>query len=286
MSRGQGDRPAGRVWWFYAAVIAWTWGIWIPLIAYTNPIGDQAALDSLPMVERISLLLILQLGAYGPSIVALIFSMWKLGGDGVAQLLRMLLNWRQPFWCYVFVFVVPGLLQLGGLGIFVMAGGDPGEFRPDRASRIVPTLLVLLLFGPIAEELGWRGYALPRLLRSYSAVASAMVMGIVATLWHMPLFFSAYPPMDGVDPFDITLVFYFAYTSGRCVLYTFVFQNGGHSVLLTVLFHAVGNAAIPLILFTGLGDEANSEIVLWSAIPIWLLNLALIYRYGATSLKV
>ncbi len=144
----------------------------------------------------------------------------------------------------------------------------------------------MLLLGPMAEELGWRGYALPRLLAEGSAFRAAMVMGLVATVWHLPLFFSTYPPMYGIDPFGLTMVYYFLYTTGRCVLYVFVFQNTQHSVLMTVLFHAAGNIAMPMLLFSDLSGAAKSEAILWSAVPMWALALWLLWLFGDSKLKI
>lgn len=241
----QGNFP-GSAWRFYLATIAFTWVLWIPLVFYTNSVGDVTQMD-LPLGTAVTLLLILQFGAYGPSIMAIILSLKRFGGGGAIALLRTLLIGRVGIRWYGFVLLVPAVLQSIAIGVYLSLGQEIGSFDPSRWPLMLTGFLTLLLFGPLAEELGWRGYALPRLLKTRTPGQASLIMGVVATLWHVPLFYSTFPPFSGVAVFEPLFLAYVGYSVSRCVLYTWIYTNTQGSVLMCVLFHAAGNAAFPLV---------------------------------------
>ncbi|MFN2305037.1 MAG: type II CAAX prenyl endopeptidase Rce1 family protein [Anaerolineales bacterium] len=108
---------------------------------------------------------------------------------------------------------------------------------------ILPTLIFWLFFGPVPEEPGWRGYALDGLQSRHNALYASLVVGVVWSLWHIPLFF-----IDGTWQaeqvgfltqrfwlYQLTMVF-------EAVLYTWIYNNTHRSTLSAILFHFVGNA--------------------------------------------
>jgi len=121
--------------------------------------------------------------------------------------------------------------HLGGLPVLVMS---PLAF--------VSFALGVLLFGPVPEELGWRGYALDGLESRYTALTSSLLLGAIWALWHLPLFFMVgtfQHGQIGLDPvdfmaFNISLI-------ASAVLYTWVYNNTGRSILSAILLHFVVN---------------------------------------------
>jgi uncharacterized protein len=93
------------------------------------------------------------------------------------------------------------------------------------------------------EELGWRGYALPRLQQTLSPLASALLLGVVWAFWHLPAFFT---PNSNQQQVGLT-IFVLA-TTAYSVLYTWIFNGSGHSSLLTCVLHA-GQNALVLVFF-------------------------------------
>ncbi len=103
--------------------------------------------------------------------------------------------------------------------------------------RILPFAIFILLYGPLPEELGWRGYALDGLQTKYNALTSSLILGVIWALWHVPLFF-----MKGT--FQHLLGFctpdFWTYISGPViisVLFTWIYNNTNRSTLSAILFH-------------------------------------------------
>jgi uncharacterized protein len=83
------------------------------------------------------------------------------------------------------------------------------------------------------EEIGWRGYALPRLQERHSALVSSVVIGLVAALWHLPKFMTVGGAQD--YPFG----FFLFEAVAQAILYTWVHHGTGGSLLLVMLLHVV-----------------------------------------------
>jgi membrane protease YdiL (CAAX protease family) len=106
------------------------------------------------------------------------------------------------------------------------------------------SFVVVLFFppaGPLLEEGGWRGFALPRLQRLHGPVVGTLILGALWSLWHLQLFVG---PLVMTSPdatfisVVITLVLFTIGVTGLSVVMAWVFNNSGGSVLLAVLAHA------------------------------------------------
>jgi membrane protease YdiL (CAAX protease family) len=150
-------------------------------------------------------------------------------------------------WALVIVFLPPAKSGLAALLDLVLGG--PG-IALEEAVRlvaqpllIVPTLVFWLLFGPVPEEPGWRGYATDGLQARYSAVAASLIVGVVWMLWHIPLFFIAGTWQAEHLGFGTQLFWLWAMAVViESILYTWITNNTGRSILAAILFHFVGNA--------------------------------------------
>jgi membrane protease YdiL (CAAX protease family) len=95
----------------------------------------------------------------------------------------------------------------------------------------------ILLIGGGQEELGWRGYALPKLQTRYSAAISSLILGVVWSLWHLPMMFVPGSSLQGV-PFPLYAILLTALT----FVYTWLYNNT-ESILACVLYHTWSNFA-------------------------------------------
>jgi membrane protease YdiL (CAAX protease family) len=108
---------------------------------------------------------------------------------------------------------------------------------------IVPTLLFWLLFGPVPEEPGWRGYALDGLQDRRSALWASLIVGSVWSVWHLPLFFiEGTWQAEAVGLGTQRFWLYMLAMVVESVLYTWIYNNTNGSTLAAILFHFVGNA--------------------------------------------
>jgi membrane protease YdiL (CAAX protease family) len=174
-----------------------------------------------------------------PTVAALVVVGVTEGGAGVLALLRTLLKWRvRPQW-YVVALGLPVLIGLAIVGVAVLLGTPTGNLF----NNLLPAALILplaVLLPAFAEELGWRGYALPRLLAGRSALTASVILGIIWAAFHLPLFLPG--QMNAHLQFwPVPLLFV-----AMSVLATWIFKHTGGSVLLVSLFHAMANGYTPL----------------------------------------
>jgi membrane protease YdiL (CAAX protease family) len=126
----------------------------------------------------------------GPTLSAFVVTGATEGREGVRLLLGRIVLWRVGFRWYLFVLVgTPAILVLSTL---VM----PGAFASFQAEAVPRVLFLYVLAGffflfaggPFFEEIGWRGFALPRLQALYGPLVGSFVLGVLWGLWHLPLF--------------------------------------------------------------------------------------------------
>jgi membrane protease YdiL (CAAX protease family) len=222
-------------------------------------------------------------GAYGPTIAALIMSSIIGGRPGVKQLLATLLMWRVGWGWYLFA----GLLPVALLGLAVLLsslGGTAITFEPAKMLAAAPlALLVALPFGPMGEELGWRGFALPRLRERMGPLASTLLLGVAWTFWHGPMFWfpgAAIPSFMELSLGSIAL--YLAQITAVAGLLTVLFEHTGGSVLLAIVLHLSFNAAENIV-FAGLPDlEAfqKREVFVLKIVFLWGVALVGLLVWG------
>ena len=212
----------------------------ILMFALTWPI-DLAYGGRLPFRVPFALYLFLGWGI----VVATLFMTWVTAGRaGVVVLLRRFLIWRVGWRWYAVALGLYPALFLGALGLNAVRTGAPVAFDQTLAVRFFGQSAGLLLFvvpfflfEAIAngEEIGWRGFVLPRVLARHSALVAALIVGVIWGAWHLPKYVN---PFDGVA-FGLVMV----RAAGDSVLFTWLYNNTRGSLLLAVLFHAAGNTA-------------------------------------------
>jgi membrane protease YdiL (CAAX protease family) len=183
-------------------------------------------------------------GAYGPALAAFGVTAVTEGTAGLRDLLRRIRCWRVGVgWLLVAVFS-PAVLFLFSVVIVRIWDGvwpDLAQFGymqefPNQgwlASWAVWTLT----FG-LGEEIGWRGFALPRLQKRRGAWVATLILGGLWALWHLPQFFYNYTwHLLGAVAFVASTV------SGAIVL-TWLYNNTGGSVLVAALWHGAFNTAV------------------------------------------
>ena len=96
------------------------------------------------------------------------------------------------------------------------------------------SFLPLLILGPLSEEIGWRGYALGRLQMRWNALISSLIIGLVWTLWHLPLFL-----MVGTSQHELGLPFvgFLVGFMANSVFYTWLYNNTEQSLWSAIFFH-------------------------------------------------
>jgi CAAX protease family protein len=218
---------------------------------------------------------------YGFVIAAVAMTAILDGRAGVGVLLRRFLVWRFAVIWYAVVLLGPVAVDLAGIGIDVLLHGTVPAFDQPFALRIAGPSLGLAVALPLfflmgvltnGEEIGWRGYALPRLQARHSALVASLVIGVVWAVWHVPKFLTAGSAQD--YPFWIFLLD----TVAKAIIYTWVFNNTGGSLLSVTLLHASANSSVlflPVLpAVTGDNSVLLTTIVLRCVIAIVIVAVA------------
>ncbi|SFR30360.1 CPBP family intramembrane glutamic endopeptidase [Halorubrum sodomense] len=175
------------------------------------------------------------LGAFGPAAAGAIVT--RLRGESVRSWLTATLDWRRKLRWYGLALAVPAVATVGVAAV-VFALADV----PDAASiaRLAPlfgvNLILATLFTGGNEELGWRGFALPRLQRRYSALTAALVVGAIWAVWHAPMF--------AFGVYRLSPVLYAASVCCFSVVLTWYYNASDGCVPGAMLLHGTLNAAV------------------------------------------
>jgi uncharacterized protein len=177
----------------------------------------------------------LLLGVVGlmmPAVAAIVVIALTEGRPGLQSLGRRLKLWRVGLRWYVIALGLPVLLSAIVVALSILLGA-PAQFEFGPVSLITMIVFVLV----VGEEIGWRGYALPKLLQSHSAVVASLILGVLWGGWHLPTFFIPGAPQAGI-PFIAFLLF----TTGASVLFTWLYLHTRGSLLIATLFHGAINS--------------------------------------------
>jgi uncharacterized protein len=242
-------------------------GGFVLMFACTWPIDLWAAADSHGWTTvHIPALLPILVG-YGFVVAALVATAVTEGREGVRTLLRRFLIWRTGLRWYAVVLLGGAVIDLAAIALFVVLGAPAPDFAHPFASRIMPPGVSLWLAAPLfllwgaitnGEEIGWRGYALPRLQGRHGALVASLVIGVVWAVWHVPKFLTAGSAQD-YSPW-----LFLVDTVAKAVLFTWVFNGTGGSLLMVTLLHAsLNTSAVFLpILPAAVGDTRPTLIAI------------------------
>jgi membrane protease YdiL (CAAX protease family) len=174
----------------------------------------------------------------GPTLSAFIMTGITEGRIGIGRLLRRYVLWRVGFRWYMFVLlVIPAIEVLGA----IVVPGALASFQSFTLSLVltypVAFVTTFILGGPLGEEPGWRGFALPRLQPLHGPLVGSVILGILWALWHLPLFWSGV----WTPPTIPNIVMFILMITALTIIMTWVFNNAKGSLLITMLMHASFN---------------------------------------------
>jgi len=225
---------------FFALAFGLSWAVWIPASPASHkllPLWIPPVLSSL-------------LGVFGPSVAA---------------------------------------VSLAHAGLHVLFGGQAPDFVNPPFRRVFPLppelaqvsvwvllapvfLQQLVLSSPMGEEIGWRGYALPKLQVRVSVLNASLLLGVLWGLWHLPLLFTAGDPRARLSFGWLILGMI-----PVAILFTWLYNNTRGSLLLALLYHNSFNV-------TGLFLAGPEGTPYWPLVLNWLLAAVVLWKAGAARL--
>lgn len=275
---------------FLFVTVLWSWGWWIPGVLVYQSSGSP----DLPTW----MLLVGLIGAYGPSVAAVVVTALRGGRAEVSELFAKLRIWRVGLGNYAIALLIPPSLLILALLSYGLTGGQLGQL--DLALDPITLILILLTalpFGPLAEELGWRGFVQPTLQQQFSPLMSGVIVGVIWALWHLPLFWVPGAALSFEDSGQLTpMLVYIINTTALGVLFAILAVRTGGSVLLSILFHLSVNSSGRLIypLLPDLSSQSIStihalQVILTLSITmtcVWLSRKVLLVHPQTTRVRV
>ena len=230
---------------FFALAYAFSWLITLPLLLGTNGLGLFAYTVPAGLVTP---LVIIQ--TFGPTVAALVMA--TLTGSGARHLLKHFLRLRVGPVAYLGALVGPPLMIV--LGATVVRAGAMWQALAQEGLLLLPYFLLflisVLLGGPLGEEAGWRGFALPRLQARHGALLASLIVAAGWVLWHLPLFF-----IPQANTWTGSLVVYTGSAVALSIIHTWMYNRAQASLFVVTLLHAAVDASTRTLLPTIFGAE-------------------------------
>ena len=246
---------------FFLFSLIISWAVWVPqaVVKMSNPAA--AAATGSPMNV---------LAVWGPGLSAIILSLLIAGKAGFRWLFRPVLIWRVGAFWYFLVLLYPAALKLAAYGIDMVLGRSYElvflpirlYFSPQQAIVMVPAVFIAAVPNALGEELGWRGFALPRLQEKLNALGASIILGLFWGIWHLPMWVST---TGTIGMHELAMMLNIV---GLAILFTWVYNRTSGSVLLVWLFHfsiTVTGYSLSKI------PTATDEIMSWFVIVLVVL---------------
>ena len=215
---------------FFVLTFTITWGLGLLLVLF--PAVFETLFGPLSAASPAFVLAVA-----GPTIAATTLTATRQGWSGVRALYGQVTAWRFGLqWYGVILVGVP----LAAYVASWVAGSQPRHDLSTPAS-LLTFLLLNLILGPLGEELGWRGYAFPRLLARFNPLRASLILGAIWGVWHLPAFF-----LSGLPQATTALPVFLISCVLLAIVGTWIYLHTGRSVPSMVLFHYVVNISIDL----------------------------------------
>lgn len=212
---------------FFVLTLLLTWALWIPALIVKRNGGDSILAPDSGVGS---------LGRWMPGVAALLLVGLSDGRSAAGQLFHSLRTWRLGYFWYAFALLLPAGLFYLGRGIDALLGNSYQVTAPvtELPAAMIPFVIIFALPGVLAEELGWRGFAQPRLQQKQSALLASLLIGFFWGIWHLPslIYFDVLrdsPALSGAIAVLDTMM--------TAVLYGWLYNNTRGSLLLVCLFH-------------------------------------------------
>ena len=259
---------------FFIITYTFTWLLWFPIVLYTYHLIN---------ISFDVLLIMGSLASFGPMVGAFSLTLKNEGKEGIKNLLKKAIKYKLGWWWIPIIFLIPIGALLGHLlNILFFAGKFPiTEFILNPWLIPLFFILTLIIGGPLAEEFGWRGYALPRLQKKWSALNSSLLLGLVWGFWHLPLFFMI--GMAHRDYIPIWLFIANAIVFSICM--TWLMNNTKGSLIPALLIHTWMN--VVFVIFPLMEPKAGGNFMPWllSLLILVIVLIVVIIKYGPETLS-
>ncbi len=208
---------------------------------------------------------------FGPTLAGLLTIIVIAGKEGLQEITLRAIRWRVGWKWWLIALFLPALLTLAAIGINVLLGGSIPVFTFIKQDwYLLPVFFVITLVGgPLGEEFGWRGFALPRLQEKWNPMLASVIIGVIWGLWHLPQFFNPNAihyelgltrfPLYLLAEIGLATIMTWVYnkTRGSLLVGGFIYHNADNFWGMVLLTQATMSTAL-----SG-SDTAHVDLQLW-----------------------
>jgi len=226
------QKPLWRNWLFFILALGWSWLFWIPLIFL------KLVFNAMPGI------ILYSIGGLGPALSAIYLVRTTQEKDEQREFWKRVIDYKRVSWRWFLASLfIPLLIAIFTVLIAPFFTIEYSNWQPMWLLFQNPLIFVFflvstLLFGPLPEEIGWRGYGLEGLQMKYSAVQSSLIVGFFWSLWHIPLFLTKDSVFAATYPlFSPSFWLWGISLLSISIIMTWIFNRTGKSTLTAILFH-------------------------------------------------
>lgn len=216
-------------------------------------------------------------GVFAPALVAITLTAWAEGRTALRHLLGRVLRWRVRWHWFLFAVVYMASIKLAVALVYRIGAGTWPRFGSTAWYVMVAAILISAPFQS-GEEIGWRGFALPRLAARFGMAKASIVVGIIWAVWHLPLFF-----IRGSDTYGQSFAVYLLQVTALSVALAWLYVRSSQSLLLPMLMHAAVNNTKDIVPSSLPGATSpfglNASPVAWlTVVCLWVCAVYFLMR--------
>lgn len=230
---------------YFALTFTISWGGILIVIGPGGIPGTTAQIEKLFPIALMTLLV-------GPSVAGILLTGLIYGREGFREFLSRLLKWRVSVrWYVVALLATPFLVTVTLLVLSLSSPAFlPSVFTTDDKASLLLSGIAVGLMGGLLEELGWTGFAVPKLRLRYGVLTTGLIVGFLWGAWHFLVTFWASGDSSGALSLPLLLpplLFYAVLLPVYRVLMVWVYDRT-ESLLVAILMHASLTASTVFIL--------------------------------------
>lgn len=242
---------------FFSLTYAMAWTCFITAAVILGTVASSS-----PRLGGFAKLLLL-LGVLAPSVIAIWLTARSGGRAGTRALLSRLVKWRVGARWYVFAIGYMATIKLAAALVHRIATGAWPPLGQELWYVILASIAITTM-AQSGEEIGWRGYALPRMAARFGLGRASVLLGLIWAFWHVPLFF-----IPGVSQTGQSLPVYLLMVPALSVAIAWLYGHTNGSLLLTMLMHASINQTAKLVPMAD--PTATNPLALSDSLVVWLI---------------
>ncbi|MCL4833916.1 MAG: CPBP family intramembrane metalloprotease [Caldilineaceae bacterium] len=194
---------------------------------------------------------------WGFIFASLLMAWLTLGKDETVKLFKRLFLWRVGWKWFLAALLLEPFCIVAGVYLNAALTRTPPDFSAVMAYQIFGASASPLIFFPVfflfdlitnGEEMGWRGYVLPRLQANHNALTSTLILGVIWAFWHLPKYVTHF----NATAFGWVVLHFLAFA----VIQTWLYNNTKGSLLIVAVSHAISNT---VGVFMPMANTVSSE---------------------------